>query len=89
MSEANIFAGWLGNVRLNKDLRDFIKSHAHEYESPNQALGRLLKVEQWKRQRCPKDWRWYGRVTCTQRAYQVDVEAGGEVWSIPFLGDAT
>ena len=88
MTEERIMNGWKGSVRLSRELVLFVRRHMHEYESPNQALARLLKVEQWRRQSCPDGWTWSGRLTCTQRAYQVDVEIRGELFSVPFLGEA-
>jgi hypothetical protein len=88
-AEDKIMRGWTGSVRLNSDLQYFIRRNMLEDESPNQALKRILKVEQWKRRQCPEDWNWSGRVTCTQRAYQVDVSVAGTSWSVPFLGEAS
>ena len=88
MTEERIMRTWGGSVRLSRDLVLFVRRNMHEYETPNQALARLLKVEQWKRRSCPDGWTWSGRLTCTQRAYQVDVEIEGEVFSVPYLGEA-
>ena len=88
MNEDRIMRQWKGSVRLSSDLVLFVRRNMHEHESPNQALARRLKVEQWKRQRCPDGWNWSDRLICTQRAYQVDVEMGEQLYSVPFLGEA-
>ena len=88
MNERGIMNRWKGSVRLSRELVLFVRQHMHEYESPNQALARLLKVERWRRQSCPDGWVWSDQLTCTQRAYQVDLAIGKEVFSVPFLGEA-